>query len=146
MDTQELAEHGIIQRDGESAKAFRAFRTYLHAPAHRRSLRSVESEGFSRGSLSTWSVKHAWQERAREFDASLSQAGLDSLLGARVSLVVASIRDSLGDAQTLRSALLKQVPGASVEKLSAIIASRIELDNWSVQILSMLNTISENRA
>ena len=65
------------------------------------------------------------------------------LLNARQSLVVRSIEESLGDAQTLREEVLKQVPGASAEKLATLITSRIDLDNWQVQILSMLRAIEE---
>ena len=145
MDKHELAEHGIHQWDGESTKAFRAFRTYLQAPRERRSLRSVEEEGFARGSLSRWSVDHEWQSRAKGFDASLAQASLESLLDGRIALVTASITDSLGDAQELRKALLKHVPGASVERLASIITSRVELDNWKVEILGLLNQIRETQ-
>ena len=146
MDKHELAEHGIHQRDSESVKAFRAFRTYLQAPRERRSLRSVEEEGFARGSLSRWSVDHEWQARAKAFDASLAQASLESLLDGRIALVTASITDSLGDAQTLREALLKHVPGASVERLASIITSRVELDNWQGQVIGLLNRLGEHNA
>lgn len=146
MDKQFFEQHGVMQLAGESEKAFRAFRTYLQSPPERRSLRKLETEGFAWGSVSTWNSKHRWRERAKDFDASVSAEGLDSLLNARGRLVVRSIEASLLDQQTLREELLKGVPGASAEKLSTLISSRIELDSWQIQILGMLNTLGERNA
>ena len=143
MDKAFFEQHQVVQVEGETDLAFRAFRTYLQSPPGRRSLRSLESEGFKWGSVGTWSRQHRWQERAKAFDMSVSAEGLDMLLNARQSLVVRSIEESLGDAQTLREEVLKQVPGASAEKLATLITSRIDLDNWQVQILSMLRAIEE---
>ena len=146
MDKQFFEQHGVTQREGESELAFRAFRAYLQMPPERRSLRKVEAEGFAWGSVSTWSGKHRWRERAKEFDASVSAEGLDSLLNARQSLVVASIRDSLSYYQTLREEVLVGVSGASAERLATLISSRIELDAWQLQVISLLNALGERNA
>ena len=143
MDKAFFEQHQVVQVEGETDLAFRAFRTYLQSPPGRRSLRSLEQEGFKWGSVGTWSRQHRWQERAKAFDMSVSAEGLDMLLNARQSLVVASIRDSLGDAQMLREEVLKQVPGASAERLASLITSRIEIDSWQGQVIGMLNALGE---
>ena len=146
MDKHFFEQHQVVQLEGETDLAFRAFRTYLQSPPGRRSLRSLEAEGFKWGSVGTWSRQHRWQERAKAFDASVSAEGLDMLLSARGSLVVQSIRDSLSDYQTLREEVLVGVPGASVERLATLISSRIELDTWQAQVIGLLNALGERNA
>ena len=146
MDKQFFESHGVVQVEGESAKAFLAFRQYLQMPPERRSLRKLVQDGYKFGTLSKWSSQFGWQERAVEFDASVSSAGLDQLLGARVSLVVQAVQGSLEDADVLRDEVMRHVPGASVEKLASLVNSRAAVEAWRLEIVGVLNQIGERNA
>ena len=146
MDKTFFEQHGVVPLEGETEKAFRAFRAYLQSPPERRSLRKLESEGFAWGSISTWNSKHEWQSRAKAFDVSVSSAGLDQLLGARVSLLVGAVQGSLEDVELLRDEVMRQVPGASAEKLGSLVSSRVAVESWRLEIVALLNQIGERHA
>ena len=144
MDRHFFESHGVRRLDDESEKAYRAFRTYLQSPPRKRSLRSLEAEGFSWGSLSRWSSVHRWQERARAFDAVMAEEGLAELLSQRKGLVVAALSDSLEDASKLRKKIMRAASKQSrPDALAHLVSSRVEVDSWLAQVLGTVNILGE---
>ena len=145
MDTHFFEEHGIVRREGESVKAFRAFRAYLQMPPERRSIRRLESEGYALSSLFRWSAQHGWQLRARAFDASVARAGLDALLGMRPALVVSSLQRSIENSLAIQEELSKWIKGASPVRLRELGENLMKIDAWQAQILGVLAAVEEQQ-
>jgi hypothetical protein len=67
----------------ESAKAYAAFSLYLEMDTAR-SLAAVGRKcGKHKSLLERWSVRHHWQERARDYDAALAQTDFENAISAR---------------------------------------------------------------
>lgn len=66
-----------LRQEGETDKAYEAFRVYLNA----RTIPKVCDElGKSRQLISMWSAKYGWIERVRSFDTHLVEAQTDGLI------------------------------------------------------------------
>ena len=144
MDRHFFESHGVVQLDGETEKAFRAFRTYLQAPPRERSLRNCEAEGFAERSVSRWNSRFKWQERARAFDAIMADEGFSELIAQRKGLIVASLNDSLEDAAVLRDKIMRSARRTAKSlEVSQLVTARVEVDMWISQIVGTLNRLGE---
>ena len=146
LTTEELRAHGIERLEGESQRAFKAFRAYLSLGAGKRSLRRFcDKTEFALVSVQKWHAVNRWQERAIGFDEAAGKAGLQRLLDGRLSLVLKTLEQSLADRDKFRRAIMKSIKGddVSVQDLSRAIGARIELDRWAGEIFQVINALQE---
>ena len=147
MDRHFFEAHGVVQLDGETEKAFRAFRTYLQSPPRERSQRKCVEEGFAKGTVQRWSSQHKWQERARAFDAVMAEEAFSELIAQRKGLIVASLNDSLEDAAVLRAKIMHAAERTSKSlEVSQLVTARVEVDLWMAQIVGTVNRLGEPHA
>lgn len=56
-------------REGESSRAYQAFEVYRDMGPDRSLERTGQNLGKSKAAMEQWSIRHAWADRARAFDA-----------------------------------------------------------------------------
>lgn len=80
--------------DGETVKAFNAFKTYLRLGNKRSLAKTAEALGHAAlGTVQNWSVKYKWVDRVAGYD----EAEFDSIEGNRVRLMQANQEQILYD-------------------------------------------------
>jgi len=67
----------------ESAKAYAAFSLYLEMDTARSLVAVSRKCGKHKSLLERWSVRHRWQERARDYDVALAQTDFENAISAR---------------------------------------------------------------
>lgn len=150
LSIREVAEFGVEPLEGESRKAFKAFREFL-ALSPPRLVGGMEAfsedKGYRLSSVQKWFHDNGWAARAAGFDGRFAGAQLEMLLESRLGMVVKTVRDSLEDARRLREAVMSNLDrrNLSITELLAMITARMELDAWVSEILNVLQIVSEER-
>lgn len=145
----ECQQAGIEKREGESHRAFIAFRGYLAMPAFGRAIdERFANVGFRLSSVRGWAVEHEWETRAAAFDTYQAQSGVDRLCNAAEGIVVKVLLEALEDAQVIRDRLMAFFNGikpVKPEQVSSLISARIGVDVWRTEILKTLNMLAAAR-
>jgi len=70
----------------ESSKAWRAFCTYRDLGPKRTVIQTAKDLGITRSTISAWTVKYMWEERARAFDDYLDRRIIEATVEEKVKM------------------------------------------------------------
>ena len=148
MDRVFFKAHGVMQRDGESDKAFSAFCAFLQLPRDVRSIRRLADEtDISKNSAGRWSRQHEWVARSQVFDSHVTDVLLQKLLDRRLHEVLSSIESSIDDSKEFREHTMRLLPGVrESQELLSLQQARIDNDDWQMQIMTVIHEIGRANA
>ena len=147
MTREEVLQHGVSQLPKETDKAFAGFVAFLNIPVHERTLVALSEQGWSWNTLARWSSDWKWRERAKVFDASMELDALNRLLSRRFTSVLDSLEKSLDDVVYARQRAIQLLRSTSEpDKFAVALNSRIEVDRWMSEIVTVLNTLGDRHA